>query len=410
MRHWIIYSLIGGLFLMNSACASAQTNKAEHRRVEAAAEEARTVPAAERMDQYLQLLEGKRVALLINQTARVGERLLLDTLLKRGVQVVKAFVPEHGFRGTADAGAHVKSDVDKETGLPVISLYGNNKKPSKEQLKDVDVVVYDLQDVGVRFYTYISSLEYMMEACAESGKQLVVLDRPNPNGHYVDGPVLEKAHKSFVGMQQIPVVYGMTVGEYARMLQGEKWVAGAEKLDMQVIPCAGYDHKTMYKLPVAPSPNLKTMEAVYLYPSLCFFEGTVVSVGRGTDKPFQQWGHPEFKGKSAYYFVPKSTTGASKPLYEGKACYGELMTEGADEALKKVDNKLLLEPLITAYKWYPDKMKFFNNFFVKLAGTRLLAEMVENGMSAAEIRATWQEDIAAFKQVRKRYLLYPDFE
>ena len=362
------------------------------------------------MDEYLPLLEQKKVALLINQTARVGERLLLDTLLSRGVEVVKVFVPEHGFRGTADAGAHVKSDVDPKTGLPVISLYGNNKKPSASQLKDVDIVIYDLQDVGVRFYTYISSLEYMMEACAENGKELLVLDRPNPNGHYVDGPVLEPAQKSFVGMQRIPVVYGMTVGEYAHMLIGEQWVEGTEGLSMKVIPIDDYTHNTRYELPVAPSPNLKHQAAIYLYPSLCFFEGTVVSVGRGTEQPFQQWGHPAFEGKASYFFIPESTTGASKPMHEGKRCYGELWARDAEEALKMVDNRLQLKPLIQAYSWYPAKDKFFNNFFDKLAGNSSLRQMIQQGKSEESIRESWQKDLEIFKKIRKKYLLYEDFE
>ncbi|HRO43312.1 MAG TPA: DUF1343 domain-containing protein [Flavipsychrobacter sp.] len=405
MIHWFLYVLIGSAFILNGAFATAQTTHYEKKQ-----KEEKIIPAAALMNDYLPMLEGKKVALLINQTATVGERLLLDTLLSRKVNVVKVFVPEHGFRGTADAGAHVKNAIDDKTGLPIISLYGDNKKPKKEQLKDVDVVVYDLQDVGVRFYTYISSLEYMMEACADAGKQLIVLDRPNPNGHYVDGPVLEKQHKSFVGMQRIPVVYGMTVGEYANMLVGEEWIANAKKLDLKVVPCKGYDHNKRYNLPVPPSPNLKTMASIYLYPALCFFEGTVVSVGRGTDKPFQQWGHPDFKGKSEYSFIPNSTTGASKPMYEGKTSYGKLVATDASKAFEIVDGKLKLDAIVEAYKWYPDKTKFFNNFFEKLAGTNKLREMIEKGMSAEDIRATWQPDVAAFKQIRKKYLLYKDFE
>lgn len=367
------------------------------------------LPAAHRMDEYLPLLAGKKVALLINQTATVSGQLLLDTLLKRDINVVKVFVPEHGFRGTADAGAHVKSVKDEKTGLPIISLYGTNKKPRKEQLEDVDVVIYDLQDVGVRFYTYISSLEYMMEACAEAGTQLIVLDRPNPNGHYVAGPVLEPQHKSFVGMQPIPVVYGMTVGEYARMLVGEKWVK-ADGLKLHIILCPNYSHTTFYTLPVPPSPNLKSMSAVYLYPALCFFEGTVVSVGRGTDKPFQQWGHPAMKGKTDYSFTPRATTGASRPMYEGEACFGEMITADTEVALQRMNNELNLEWLIQAYQWYPEKSKFFNNFFEKLAGTAKLRQMIEAGKAAEEISASWKDDVSAFKQIRKKYLLYPDFE
>jgi len=399
MRRWFLFSLIAGLILMNGADALAHKSQS-----------GTIVPAAARIDQYLPLLKGKKVALLINQTARVGDRLLLDTLLSRKVDIVKVFVPEHGLRGAADAGAHIKNDKDAATGLPVISLYGNNKKPTKEQLKDVDVVMYDLQDVGVRFYTYISSLEYLMEACAENDKELIVLDRPNPNGFYVDGPVLEESNKSFVGMQEIPAVYGMTVGEYAKMLVGEKWIDDAKDVNLKVIPCAAYDHSKKYHLPVSPSPNLKNMAAIYLYPSLCFFEGTVVSVGRGTEKPFQQWGHPAFKSRSDYFFIPKTMTGASKPMYEGQKCYGQLIAEDPEAALRDINGGMNLDWLIKAYQWYPEKGKFFNNFFEKLAGTDKLQKMIEKGMTAAAIKASWQKDITAFKEVRKKYLLYPDFE
>ena len=370
------------------------------------------IPAAERMEEYLPLLKGKRVALLINQTAVVDGKLLLDTLLKRKVKIVKVFVPEHGFRGSADAGAHINNTKDKKTGLPIISLYGDNKKPKKEQLKDVDILIYDLQDVGVRFYTYISTLEYAMQACAESNKQLIILDRPNPNGHYVDGPVLKKELRSFVGMQPVPVVYGMTPGEYAQMLVGEKWVAGLDKLKLTIIPCDNYDHTRKYELPVAPSPNLKNMAAIYLYPSLCLFEGTVVSVGRGTDKPFQQWGHPDFKEEANYSFTPKSTTGASKPLYEGKTCYGELVATSEKEALRKNEDLFNIQWLLKAYQWYPEKGKFFNsnNFFDKLAGTQELRQQILQGMKEKNIRRSWEDDIAAFIQVRRKYLLYKDFE
>ncbi len=366
---------------------------------------------AERMDEYLSLLKGKRVALLINQTSVVGEDLLLDALLREKVMVVKVFVPEHGFRGNADAGAHVASTKDKKTGLPIISLYGSNKKPKKEQLKDIDVLIYDLQDVGVRFYTYISTLEYVMEACAESNKQLIVLDRPNPNGHYVDGPVLEKEYRSFVGMQPVPVVYGMTVGEYAQMLKGEKWIANADKVKLKVIPCANYDHTKKYQISIPPSPNLKTMAAIYLYPSLCLFEGTVVSVGRGTDMPFQQWGNPLFKGKSKYSFTPESTVGASKPMYEGKECYGELVAQADNEALRKNEDIFNIKWLIQAYQWYPDKEAFFNsnNFFDKLAGTAKLQQQIKSGMKDDDIRDTWIKGNDAFMKIRKKYLLYADF-
>ncbi len=367
---------------------------------------AEVVVAAARTEAYLPLLKNKRVAVLVNQTSQVDGKLLPDLLLENNVKLVRIFSPEHGFRGTADAGAHVKSGKDEQTGLPVISLYGNNKKPTAEQLKDVDVVMYDLQDVGARFYTYISSLEYMMEACAENKKQLIILDRPNPLGNIVDGPVLEKQHKSFVGMQPIPVVYGMTAGEYAKMLIGEKWIKAAN-LDLTIISCENYNHKTLYGLPVAPSPNLKNMTSIYLYPSLCFFEGTVVSLGRGTDKPFQQYGHPNLKGYS-YSFTPKSVSGASNPPLKDKQCFGELIASDANSAHRIADNKLQLKWLIKAYQNFPEKDKFFNNFFVKLAGTSKLQEQIKQGMSEAAIRASWQADLDKFKTIRGQYLLYEE--
>lgn len=363
---------------------------------------------ASRLDEYLPQLKGKKVALLINQTSVVNEVLLLDTLLDLGINITKVFVPEHGFRGVADAGAHVKNEIDGESGLPIISLYGNNKKPTKEQLQNVDILVYDLQDVGVRFYTYISTLEYAMDACIENQKTLIILDRPNPNGHLVDGPVLDTALRSFVGMQAIPIVYGMSVGEYAKMLVGEKWLKNAAKLQMKIIPCRNYTHKRKYNLPIAPSPNLKTMAAIYLYPSLCFFEGTVVSLGRGTDKPFQQWGHPDYATKSSYYFTPKSTLGASKPLLENQACYGQLITDNIDTAYAMCANKINLEYLLKAYQWSSQKDKFFNPFFEKLAGTKLLRQQIQKGLNEAQIRATWQAPLEQFKKIRKKYLLYED--
>lgn len=370
------------------------------------------LPGAYQMEEYMPLLEGRRVALLVNQTSRIGNTLLPDTLLKRGVKVVKLFVPEHGFRGTEDAGAHIKNGVDGKTGLPVISLYGNNKQPTEAQLKNVDVVVYDLQDVGVRFYTYISTLQYMMEACAAYGKELMILDRPDPNGHYVDGPVLDTNYRSFVGMQPVPVVYGMTPGEYAGMLMGEQWIKGADKLNMKVVFCRNYDHTRFYSLPVAPSPNLKTMEAVYLYPSLCFFEGTEVSVGRGTDYPFEQYGHPAFKGKTPYYFIPEGKIGASKPLLKHDTCYGEhLQLRKNDQGnISRPPSKLNVVWLVKAYQWFPAKDLFFNAFFEKLAGTAELRKQIEEGKTAEEIGLSWQPAVKDFKKIRKRYLLYKDFE
>jgi uncharacterized protein YbbC (DUF1343 family) len=293
--------------------------------------------------------------------------------------------------------------------LPVISLYGKHKKPAPEDLDGIDILVYDLQDVGVRFYTYISTLEYAYQACVENKKQFMVLDRPNPNGFYVDGPVLDTHFRSFVGMQPVPVVYGMTAGEYAGMLKGEQWVKNTTKNDLIVIKCANYDHKTKYELPVAPSPNLRTMAAIYAYPSLCFFEGTPISVGRGTSQPFTQYGAPQLEGRYSYSFKPVSGQGASQPMYEGKSCFGEQLGINADSILAATNGKLQLKWLIDAYRNYPDKEKFFTPFFAKLAGTGQLEADVKKGWSAAEISKQWKKPIAAFMRIRKKYLLYPDF-
>jgi uncharacterized protein YbbC (DUF1343 family) len=367
------------------------------------------VPAAESMGEYLPRLTGKRVGLLINQTSQVGGKLLADTLLKRGILITKIFVPEHGFRGVGDAGAHIANGRDSATGLPIISLYGKNKKPLKEQLKDVDIVVYDIQDVGVRFYTYISTLQYMMEACAENNKRLMILDRPNPNGHYVDGPVLDTSFRSFIGMQPIPIVYGLTPGEYTRMLVGEHWFKGAQKLKYEVVLCKNYDHKSTYRLPIAPSPNLRAMEAIYLYPSVCLFEGTTASVGRGTDKPFQQWGHPALAGVYSDSFIPVSTVGANKPPFEGQTCYGRIATV---EDVRAASQGIQIGWLVEMYQKYPDTAKFWSSgsFITLLMGSSKIYHQLKKNMTAAEIKASWQPELSAYKAKRKKYLLYKDFE
>lgn len=364
---------------------------------------------AECMERYLPFLEGKRVAVCGNQTSVVGKTHLVDTLLSRNVNIVKLFCPEHGFRGQAEAGATIASGKDPLTGLPVVSLYGKNKKPTAEQLQNVDIVLFDLQDVGCRFYTYISTLHYVMEAAAENGVNVIVLDRPNPNGFYVDGPVLDPQYKSFVGMHPVPVVYGMTIGEYARMINGEKWLANGVQCDLTVILLEGYTHETRYVLPVAPSPNLQTVEAVYLYPSLCFFEGTNVSVGRGTDHPFEMYGAPGMRAGD-YRFTPHAIPGVSEnPPFKDVECAGFLLSEIASyEFYKLVPGELDLSYLMTAYQNCPDKASFFlkNNFFDKLAGTAQLRKQIVEGATDEEIRASWQPGLDAFKAVRAKYLLY----
>ena len=365
-------------------------------------DKARYVSASMQTNDYLPLIEGKRVGIVGNQTSIIGETHLVDTLLSLGVDVRKIYTPEHGFRGTADAGAKVNSGKDEKTGIPIVSLYGKNKKPTPEMLKGIDVILFDLQDVGVRFYTYISTMSYVMEAAAENDLPVIVLDRPNPNGFYVDGPVLKSENTSFVGMHQVPVVYGMTIGKYAKMVNGESWLKNGVTCDLTVIPIKKYNRKAIYELPVKPSPNLPNWESVYLYPTLCFFEGTNVSVGRGTETPFQIYGHPDMRG--SYTFTPKSTGGASKPLLEGQRCRGENLVEYAHDYTRNA-NQLHLEWIIEAYQQLKDK-GFFKDYFRLLSGDKQLQRDIEKGKSADEIRASWEDDLEAFKAVREKYLLY----
>lgn len=357
----------------------------------------------DRLHLFIDSLLGKRIAVVANQTSVVNGVHLVDTLLALKLNVIKVFAPEHGFRGDADAGQHIGHSTDDKTGLPLVSLYGANKKPTEQQLADIDIIIYDIQDVGVRFYTYISTLHYVMEACADNNKQLVVLDRPNPNGHYIDGPVLEAPFKSFVGMHPVPIVYGMTIGEYAMMINGEGWLYNNKRCQLWVIPCKNYKHKLPYTLPVSPSPNLRTNAAVALYPSLCLFEATTVSVGRGTDKPFEIYGHPKFP-EGNYQFMPIPTIGAKNPLHMNKLCQGiELNLSTA-----KRPYQINLNYLINAKELLGDSITFIDQpaFFNRLAGTATLKEQIDKGWSAKEIRATWKPGLDAFMQTRSKYLLY----
>lgn len=365
-------------------------------------DKAHYISAAMRTDDYLPLLQGKRIGIVGNQTSIVGETHLVDTLLSLDIDVRKIYTPEHGFRGTADAGAKVNSGKDVKTGLPIVSLYGKNKKPTPEMLQGIDLILFDLQDVGVRFYTYISTMSYVMEAAAENDIPVVVLDRPNPNGFYVDGPVLKTENQSFVGMHQVPVVYGMTIGEYAKMVNGEGWLKNGVRCDLTVIPIRKYRRNAIYELPVKPSPNLPNWESVYLYPTLCFFEGSIVSVGRGTETPFQIYGHPDMRG--SYTFTPKSTSGASKPLLEGQRCRGENLVEYA-HAYTLNANQLQLEWIIESYQQLKDKV-FFTNYFRLLSGDKQLQRDIEKGKNADEIRASWKNDLDTFKAIREKYLMY----
>jgi uncharacterized protein YbbC (DUF1343 family) len=369
------------------------------------------VTGAMRTELYLGDLINKNVGIVANQTSLIGETHLVDSLLALGIHVVKVFAPEHGFRGDSGAGETIKDGRDSKTGLPLISLYGKNKKPSKEMIADLDVLVFDIQDVGTRFYTYISTMHYVMEAAAESSKKVIVLDRPNPNGYFVDGPVLNPKYKSFVGLHPIPIVHGLTVGELAKMINGEKWLENQVICDVKVIPCEKYKHADYYELPVRPSPNLPNMSAVYLYPSLCWFEGTAISIGRGTDKPFQVIGYP---GNPAgkLKFTPKDIAGIAKdPPHEGQECIGHDLEEFGLTFI--VTSKALYPDWLKAtYDQYPDKEKYFTSpdFFDKLAGSDVLRKQIIAGTAIQEIKKSWEADLKDYKILRKKYLLYPDFE
>jgi uncharacterized protein YbbC (DUF1343 family) len=355
---------------------------------------------ADNFDGYSRLLKNKNVGIVTNQTGILSDKThLVDFLVSKNINLQKIFAPEHGFRGTADAGELLSDGKDSKTGLSIVSLYGDNKKPKPDQLQGINVMIFDLQDVGARFYTYISTLHYVMEACAENNIPLLILDRPNPNGNIVDGPILEKEYSSFVGMHPVPILHGMTIGEYAQMINGERWLKDSIQCNLQVIACSAYNEKTPYSLPVKPSPNLPNDQAVNLYPSLCLFEGTNVSVGRGTDMQFQIYGSPYLPNVD-FCFVPKPNLGAKDPLYNGKDCYGEDLS-----AIPKI-NRLELKWLIKAYNETEDKSKFFHSFFTKLAGTKKLQQQIEAGMSEDDIRATWQKDLEDFKIMRNKYLIY----
>ena len=366
----------------------------------------RVIPGDEQTNRYFPLLEGKHIAIFSNHTGMIGDKHLLDVLLENGFDVTAIFSPEHGFRGRADAGEHVSSTVDVKTGVPILSLYdGKSGKPGASSMSQFDLLIVDIQDVGLRFYTYYISMCRLMDACAEHGKPMLLLDRPNPNGHYVDGPILERKHKSGVGWLPIPIVHGMTLGELARMVNGEGWLPQGRKCDLTVVPCLNYTHRTLYRLPIAPSPNLPNMKSVYLYPSLCYFEATPVSLGRGTGLPFQVYGHPDMKGYD-FSFTPRSVPGAKNPPQRGKLCHGvNLSTLSEEETARKgID----LSYLIDAYQNLKMGDKFFTPFFEKLVGVDYVRAMIEEGRNADEIKARWQDDVTRFKAQRKPYLLYEE--
>ncbi len=393
-----------GFFLIGTVSCTAKTQINSEKKESSQVEESKEIELGiARMKKYLPLLQNKKVGVVSNHTSIINGVHLVDTLLSLKVDVVKVYSPEHGFRGKADAGETVKSETDTKTNLPIISLYGSNKKPSKQQLAGIEVLVFDMQDVGARFYTYISTLHYVMEVAAENGIPVIVLDRPNPNGNFVDGPILETEYKSFVGMHPIPVVHGMTIGEYAKMINGEVWLRNRVECELSVITCSNYDHKMKYDVEVSPSPNLPNMASIYNYASICFFEGTIVSVGRGTDLPFQQIGHPDLKGYE-YSFTPNPSFGAKDPKLNGEKCFGIDLTK------EERRNQLDLINLISVYGQLGENHKFFTNYFNLLVGNAKLKEQIKSNISEEEIRKSWEEGLIQFKKTRKKYLLYPDFE
>lgn len=408
MKNFVKYTSIGLLssviFLGFSINLSAQNDTSETHEIQS-----KIIVGAENTTNYLSKLKGKKIGLISNQTgiATVNGITMhtVDLFLKNNLNVVKLYSPEHGFRGDADAGAKVKSGVDAKTGLPIISLYGDNKKPKANQISDVDILVFDMQDVGARFYTYISTLHYVMEAAAENGKKVIVLDRPNPNGHYVDGPVMKNEFKSFVGMHNVPIVYGMTIGEYAQMINGEGWLVNGIKADLEVIPLVYYTHQSRYNLPVKPSPNLPNAHAINLYPSTCLFEGTNVNEGRGTDMQFQVYGSPFLKNMP-FQYTPISKPGASNPKFKDQVCFGEDLSE------VPYQSAINLKWLINAYKnntkqpfWTMNGKKLWID---QLSGTDELRKQIEAGLSEEEIKATWQKELETFKTIRAKYLIYKD--
>lgn len=371
--------------------------------------ESDVVNGAAQFNKYMLMVTNKTIAVVANQTSMIGKSHLVDTLMYAHTHIKCVFSPEHGFRGQAAAGEKVGSGVDKKTGLKVVSLYGKHLKPTKEDLQGVQIVLFDIQDVGARFYTYISTMQYMMEACAENNILFVVLDRPNPNGFYVDGPVLDTAYKSFVGMQRIPIVHGMTMGEYAQMINYEGWLGNKKRCHLEVIPVKDYTHSDLYQLPVWPSPNLNSMSAIYLYPSICLFEGTNVSLGRGTDYPFTLIGFPGFK-EGDTTFTPQSRKGfVSNPPYEDTLCRGIDLREFGERFMPWT-KAIKLSWLLLTYEAFAAKDKFFIPYFTQLAGNKILQQQIINGQTEKQISDSWQQDIAAFKKIRKKYLLYPDFE
>ncbi len=407
-RLLILLALIGIIACSSIGEPTPETSAAEQGGLDSIPE--KVIVGAERTGEYLPFLKDKNIALVVNQTSTIGNTHLADSLLSLGISIAKIFAPEHGFRGDADAGEKVVNGVDLKTGISIHSLYGKSRKPSKEDLAGIEVIVFDIQDVGARFYTYISTMSYIMESCAENSIGFIILDRPNPLGFYVDGPVLDEAFQSFVGMHRVPIVHGMTIGEYATMVNSEGWLQGRIPCSLKVVACENYDHGTFYELPIKPSPNLPNMRSIYFYPSICLFEGTEASEGRGTNRQFQVVGSPSFI-ETEFQFTPVSMPGAKHPKHENKLCFGFDYSSVPIEELQQ-RKQIDLEPILSFYRDFPNKEKFFlkNLFFDKLAGNDQLRNQIISGKTENEIRDSWKEKLDQFRAIRKKYLLYPDFE
>jgi uncharacterized protein YbbC (DUF1343 family) len=399
--------LITFIFILSLSSCAPGGSSPQMTESDVATGKAEVRPGAWQTAEYLSELQGRKIGMVVNHTSTIGAMHTVDSLLALGIDIRKIFAPEHGFRGQADAGDHISDEKDPETGISIVSLYGEKQEPSAQDLAELDLIVFDIQDVGARFYTFISTLHYVMNACARYQKPLIVFDRPNPNSHYIDGPIREEAFKSFVGMHPVPVVYGMTIGEYAQLINGEGWLDNASTCQLRVIKCHHYDHETMYPLPVAPSPNLPNLRSILLYPSLCYFEGTPLSIGRGTTTQFQVIGHPDIPD-AGYEFTPKSMFGAARPKLENQLCHGVDLTVLEEEDIFR-QRQINLNYVIDFYRKFPDKSSFFNanGWFDRLAGTTSLREQIVAGKTADEIRASWQPGLAEFNKIRTKYLLYP---
>ena len=405
----IRYKLLFVLILTSHSSCSQENNKTPLIDNNVRITQKKIIVGAERTTKYLDILKDENIAIVANPSSLIYENHLVDSLISLGINIKKVMSPEHGFRGNVGAGEHIKDGVDLKTGLPIISLYGSHKKPTKSDLSGIDILIFDLQDVGTRFYTYLSTLNLCMEACAENNIQLLLLDRPNPNGYYIDGPILQEKNKSFVGLNPIPIVHGMTLGELALMINGELWLKDSLQCDLKIIKVNNYNHSMNYNLPIRPSPNLPNNIAINLYPSLCLFEGTVISIGRGTDSPFQVYGHPSFNTYDTLFTPQPIAHAAPHPKLEGKECKGYDLSYYTNDTAK-LKSAIQLSWLINAYNQVGNKDKFFSSFFSKLAGTNKLQKQIEAGLSETEIKESWKNELDEFKIIRKKYLLYKDFE